>query len=228
MTLTFRSTKAARSTGGSCTRPGTPTRPRKSEQTMSCSTACSSARSSISGCCGPGSTARRTTQPAFLGSPRSSGETVRITAIEMVAWLPGDGLEQTLRVLANRLGRSAASCSRGEPGKVIHELRLGDGSAGRLTAHPLLRHGRRHPLLLRLLAEHAQWSGSLALFHPSCARGGRAHPPLDRRLRRPRRRRSCSTTTPRQPQPAFATRAGATPTTASWTSTERHWSHRSR
>ena len=88
-----------------------------------------------------------------------------ITAIEMVAWLP-EMAEQTLRVLANRLGRRVDPVHEEEPGKVIHELRLGEMAA--LDVSPLTRYYGTvdaTPLFLCLLAEHAQWSGSLALFH---------------------------------------------------------------
>ena len=53
-----------------------------------------------------------------------------------------------------------------EPGKVIHELRLGELAA--LDVTPLTRYYGTvdaTPLFLCLLAEHAQWSGSLDLFH---------------------------------------------------------------
>jgi glycogen debranching enzyme len=87
-----------------------------------------------------------------------------ITAIEMIAWLP-EVAEQTLRVLASRLGRRVDPIHEEEPGKVIHELRLGEMAA--LDVSPLTRYYGTvdaTPLFLCLLAEHAQWSGSLALF----------------------------------------------------------------
>jgi glycogen debranching enzyme len=87
-----------------------------------------------------------------------------ITAMEMVAWSP-DMAAQTLRVLAERLGRRVDSVHEEEPGKVIHELRVGEVAAVDVT--PLSRYYGTvdaTPLFLCLLAEHAQWSGSLALF----------------------------------------------------------------
>jgi len=88
-----------------------------------------------------------------------------ITAMQMVAWVP-EMAEQTLRVLASRLGRRVDPVHEEEPGKVIHELRTGELAA--LDATPLTRYYGTvdaTPLFLCLLAEHAQWSGSLELFH---------------------------------------------------------------
>ena len=88
-----------------------------------------------------------------------------ITAMQMAAWVP-EMAEQTLRVLASRLGRRVDPIHEEEPGKVIHELRTGELAA--LDATPLTRYYGTvdaTPLFLCLLAEHAQWSGSLELFH---------------------------------------------------------------
>jgi glycogen debranching enzyme len=88
-----------------------------------------------------------------------------ITAIEMAAWNP-DMVEQTLRVLAGCLGRRVDPVHEEEPGKVIHELRVGEVAT--LAATPLARYYGTvdaTPLFLCTLAEHAQWSGSLQLFH---------------------------------------------------------------
>ncbi len=88
-----------------------------------------------------------------------------ITAIQMAAWSP-EMAEQTLRVLAAQLGRRVDPVHEEEPGKVIHELRVGELAA--LDVTPLTRYYGTvdaTPLFLCLLAEHAQWSGSLDLFH---------------------------------------------------------------
>jgi glycogen debranching enzyme len=87
-----------------------------------------------------------------------------ITAYEMLAWRPA-AAEHTLRLLAGRLGTRADPAREEEPGKVLHELRLGEVAALELT--PLARYYGTvdaTPLFLCLLAEHAGWSGSLALF----------------------------------------------------------------
>jgi glycogen debranching enzyme len=87
-----------------------------------------------------------------------------ITAIEMLGFVPEIG-EQTLRVLAERLGQRVDPIHEEEPGKVIHELRFGEVAARDLT--PLTRYYGTvdaTPLFLCLLAEHADWSGDLSLF----------------------------------------------------------------
>jgi glycogen debranching enzyme len=87
-----------------------------------------------------------------------------ITAIEMLGYVPQVG-EQTLRVLAARLGRQIDPVHEEEPGKVIHELRVGEVAHLGLT--PLTRYYGTvdaTPLFLCLLAEHADWCGDLTLF----------------------------------------------------------------
>jgi glycogen debranching enzyme len=87
-----------------------------------------------------------------------------ITAMQMAAWNP-EMAEQTLRVLAGQLGRRVEPVHEEEPGKVIHELRVGELAA--LNVTPLTRYYGTvdaTPLFLCLLAEHVQWSGSLELF----------------------------------------------------------------
>jgi len=88
-----------------------------------------------------------------------------ITALETVAFDPSIA-EQTLRVLAQRLGRRLDPVREEEPGKVLHELRVGEIAALELT--PLVRYYGTvdaTPLFVCLMAEHAEWTGSLDLFH---------------------------------------------------------------
>jgi glycogen debranching enzyme len=87
-----------------------------------------------------------------------------IAALEL---LPFDArlAEQTLRLLAGRLGTGMDDEHDEEPGKVIHELRGGELGAADLT--PLARYYGTvdaTPLFLCLLCEHADWTGSLDLF----------------------------------------------------------------
>jgi len=73
--------------------------------------------------------------------------------------------EDTLRVLADLLGSSLDDEHDEEPGKVLHELRGGELAATDLT--PFARYYGTvdaTPLFLCLLAEHADWVGSLDLF----------------------------------------------------------------
>jgi glycogen debranching enzyme len=88
-----------------------------------------------------------------------------ITALEMLAFDPSLAA-QTLRVLGTRLGRRVDPRHEEEPGKVLHELRTGEIAA--TDASPLTRYYGTvdaTPLFLCLLAEHADWSGTLDLFH---------------------------------------------------------------
>jgi glycogen debranching enzyme len=85
-----------------------------------------------------------------------------ITAIELLGFVP-DVAEQTLRVLAERLGRRVDPTHEEEPGKVLHELRVGE-VAGRTPLSRYYGTVDATPLFLCLLVQHADWSGSLALF----------------------------------------------------------------
>ncbi|MDX6728731.1 MAG: hypothetical protein QOK49_3536 [Baekduia sp.] len=87
-----------------------------------------------------------------------------ITAIETMGLAPYVGA-QTLRALGARLGRRVDPIHEEEPGKVLHELRVGEVAARDLT--PLTRYYGTvdaTPLFLCLVAEHVDWSGSLSLF----------------------------------------------------------------
>jgi glycogen debranching enzyme len=99
-----------------------------------------------------------------------------ITALETIAFDVGMA-EQTLRVLAGLQGDRLDDQHDEEPGKILHELRLGELAAAELT--PLARYYGTvdaTPLFLCLLCEHADWTGSLDLFHELRA-------PVDQALR---------------------------------------------
>jgi glycogen debranching enzyme len=87
-----------------------------------------------------------------------------VTALEV---LPLDRAlaEETLRLIAGRLGRREDPEHDEEPGKVIHELRCGE--VAHRDASPFARYYGTvdaTPLFLCLLCEHADWAGSLELF----------------------------------------------------------------
>jgi glycogen debranching enzyme len=87
-----------------------------------------------------------------------------ITAFETLSFVPGVA-EGTLRLLAGRLGREYDDERDEEPGKVLHELRLGEPAT--LGETPFARYYGTvdaTPLFLCLLAQYAQWSGNLDLF----------------------------------------------------------------
>jgi glycogen debranching enzyme len=87
-----------------------------------------------------------------------------ITALEALAFAPSMA-EETLRLLAGHRGRTTDPVHEEEPGKILHELHVGEVAARGLS--PLTRYFGSvdaTPLFLCLLAEHAAWSGDLALF----------------------------------------------------------------
>ena len=87
-----------------------------------------------------------------------------ITAFETLSFVPGVA-EETLRLLAGRLGREYDDERDEEPGKVLHELRVGEPAA--LGETPFARYYGSidaTPLFLCLLGQFADWSGNLDLF----------------------------------------------------------------
>jgi glycogen debranching enzyme len=87
-----------------------------------------------------------------------------ITALQTQAFVPGIA-EGTLRLLAGRLGREYDDAHDEEPGKVLHEMRVGEPAT--LGETPFARYYGSvdaTPLFLCLLGRHAGWSGNLDLF----------------------------------------------------------------
>jgi glycogen debranching enzyme len=87
-----------------------------------------------------------------------------ITAFQTLSFVPGIA-EGTLRLLAGRLGTQYDDERDEEPGKVLHELRVGEPAT--LGETPFARYYGSvdaTPLFLCLLCRHADWSGSLDLF----------------------------------------------------------------
>jgi glycogen debranching enzyme len=72
----------------------------------------------------------------------------------------------TLRLLATRQGTAHDSFRDEEPGKILHELRIGELARLHEIPHsPYYGSIDATPLFLILLARHAAWVGSLDLFH---------------------------------------------------------------
>ena len=87
-----------------------------------------------------------------------------ITSFQMLSFVRGIA-EQTLRLLAGRLGQEYNDERDEEPGKVLHELRVGEPAA--LGETPFARYYGSvdaTPLFLCLLGKYADWSGNLDLF----------------------------------------------------------------
>jgi glycogen debranching enzyme len=87
-----------------------------------------------------------------------------ITAFETLSFVPGVA-EGTLRLLAARLGTEVNDDRDEEPGKVLHELRVGEPAT--LGETPFARYYGSvdaTPLFLCLLGRYPDWSGNLDLF----------------------------------------------------------------
>jgi glycogen debranching enzyme len=88
-----------------------------------------------------------------------------ITAWQMLAYHPRIA-EQTLRLLAKYQGTKEDSWRDEQPGKILHELRVGEMANLDAIPHtPFYGTVDATPLFLMLVAEHAAWSGSLNLFN---------------------------------------------------------------
>ncbi len=92
------------------------------------------------------------------------GRDSAITAMETLAFDPGIAAE-TLRLLAAYQGRVVDRYREEEPGKILHEVRVGE-----LAHLDLVPHSRYFgtvdatPLFLVLVGRHAAWTGDLSLF----------------------------------------------------------------
>ncbi|MBA3264179.1 MAG: amylo-alpha-1,6-glucosidase [Thermoleophilaceae bacterium] len=88
-----------------------------------------------------------------------------IGAMQMLAFGP-EVAADTLRLLGGLLGREVDDTRDEQPGRVLHELRVGEPAA--LGETPFARYygtADATPLWLSLLSDHAGWSGTLDLFH---------------------------------------------------------------
>lgn len=91
----------------------------------------------------------------------------RDSIISALQVLPFDAsiAEQTLRLLARFQGKRVDDWRDEQPGKILHELRVGElARAGEIPHAPYYGTVDATPLFLILLAEHARWTGELRLF----------------------------------------------------------------
>jgi glycogen debranching enzyme len=87
-----------------------------------------------------------------------------ITAIQTLAFDPGIAA-QTLRLLARYQGSVEDDWRDEQPGKILHELRMGEmARAGMIPHSPYYGTVDATPLFLILLGRHAEWTGDLGLF----------------------------------------------------------------
>jgi glycogen debranching enzyme len=87
-----------------------------------------------------------------------------ITSLQMLAFDPGIA-EQTLRLLAEYQGTKVDDWRDEQPGKILHELRVGElAHLNEIPHTPYYGSIDSTPLFLILLARHAQWTGSTQVF----------------------------------------------------------------
>jgi glycogen debranching enzyme len=88
-----------------------------------------------------------------------------ISSLQTLAWEP-EVAGQTLRLLAGYQGTKVDAWRDEEPGKIMHELRVGElANTDRIPQTPYYGSVDATPLFLILLVRHAFWTGSLDLFH---------------------------------------------------------------
>ena len=88
-----------------------------------------------------------------------------LTALQTLAYDPGMS-EQTLRLLARYQGQRVDEWKDEQPGKILHELRVGEAARIGLIPHtPYYGSIDATPLFLILIGRHADWTGTLALFN---------------------------------------------------------------
>src|SRR5262249_13381078 len=88
-----------------------------------------------------------------------------ITALQTLAYNSRIA-EQTIRLLANFQGKLVDKWREEEPGKILHEIRVGEmARLGEVPHTPYYGTVDATPLFLILIGEHAKWQGSLALFN---------------------------------------------------------------
>ena len=87
-----------------------------------------------------------------------------IAALETLAYVPWMA-EDTLRLLAAHQGRSVDRDRDEQPGKIMHELRIGEmAHLNEIPQTPSFGSVDATPLFLVLLARHAAWTGRLDVF----------------------------------------------------------------
>jgi len=87
-----------------------------------------------------------------------------VTALQMLPYHSGVA-DETLRLLAKYQGRREDLERDEEPGKILHEFRMGElANLHAIPQTPSYSTVDATPLFLILVAEHARWTGSLRLF----------------------------------------------------------------
>jgi glycogen debranching enzyme len=88
-----------------------------------------------------------------------------ITALQTLAFAP-EMAEGTLRLLARLQGSKVDRWRDEQPGKILHEWRIGEmARLGEIPHTPYYGTVDATPLFLILVERHARWTGDLSLFH---------------------------------------------------------------
>lgn len=87
-----------------------------------------------------------------------------ISSLQSLAFRPAIA-EDTLRLLAKYQGKKVDNWRDEQPGKIMHELRVGEmAHLNEIPQTPYYGSVDSTPLFLILLAHHANWTGNLSLF----------------------------------------------------------------
>lgn len=88
-----------------------------------------------------------------------------ITSLQTLAFNPRIA-DDTLRLLARYQGREKNDWRDEQPGKILHELRIGElAHLGEIPHTPYYGSVDATPLFLYLVAQYARWTGSLEILH---------------------------------------------------------------
>lgn len=103
-----------------------------------------------------------------------------LAALQTLAYEPGIAA-QTLRLLAHYQGQTVDKWRDEQPGKILHELRIGElARTGQIPHSPYYGTVDATPLFLVLIARQAAWTADLSLFHELRANVERALEWIDR------------------------------------------------
>lgn len=93
------------------------------------------------------------------------GRDCLITSLQTLAFWSGTAAA-TLRLLADYQGRQVTDWRDEQPGKILHELRVGElARMNRIPHTPYYGTIDATPLFLILMSRYARWTGDLGLFH---------------------------------------------------------------
>jgi glycogen debranching enzyme len=93
------------------------------------------------------------------------GRDCLITSLQTLAFWSGTAAA-TLRLLADYQGRQVTDWRDEQPGKILHELRVGElARMNRIPHTPYYGTIDATPLFLILMSRYASWTGDLSLFH---------------------------------------------------------------